>query len=329
MVAMQQIKGSFGTPGFRTADPDACRDYILAASGTHRFDISRTSNLLDFVHQECSVGRISLHFVQLNCTDGFRITKADAAPYYSFQFPLDGECQLDGSFGSVLATPGDVFVLDPDHLTREFWPRTCLQILMRVDRDLIEQIVSAELGKSLTRHLVFDPIMRDPGISSWLNHITSTIRDEGAAAAVLSDRRVGRSFEHTLITMLLSGLRHSASEDFARPGAAAAPYYIKRAEAFIKTHLRDELTVDNIAMAAGVSARSMFYGFKRWRDTTPMAQVRNMRLETARKELEKSRTSGGTVSQAAVNAGFTNFSQFSKIYKARFGETPSATLMGD
>jgi transcriptional regulator GlxA family with amidase domain len=35
---------------------------------------------------------------------------------------------------------------------------------------------------------------------------------------------------------------------------------------------------------------------------------------------------GGTVSHAALDAGFTNFSQFSKIYKARFGESPSVTL---
>ncbi|MEI9995315.1 MAG: AraC family transcriptional regulator [Rhizomicrobium sp.] len=298
----------------------------MATTGTHRFEIARKSSLLDFVHQECSIGRISLHCVDLSTTDGFRISKTDAASYYSFQFPLDGECRLDGSFGSVMAGPGDVFVLDPDQLTREFWPGRCLQFLMRVDREVIEQAVAAELGKSLTRHLVFEPIMRDPGISSWLGYVTGAIRSE--SAAVLTDRRVTRSLEHTLVTMLLAGLRHSESEDFARPGPTAAPYYVKRAETYIRAHLRDELTVDKIAAVAGVSARSMFYGFRRWRDATPMAYVRNVRLDIARKELEKGRTTGATVSQAAINAGFSNFSQFSKIYKARFGETPSATLMG-
>ncbi|HEY0107812.1 MAG TPA: AraC family transcriptional regulator [Rhizomicrobium sp.] len=325
---MLQAATGLGVPRFRTEDAGACREYIRATTGTHRFEIARKSSLLDFVHRECSIGRVALHSIDLSTTDGFRITKADAAPYYSFQFLLDGECRLDGAFGSVRAGPGDVFVLDPDHLTREFWPGRCLQFLMRIDRDVIEQAAAAELGKSLTRRLVFEPIMRDPGISAWLDCIVTAVRTDGAGAAVLGDRRVARSFEHTLVTMLLAGLRHSESEDFSRPGPTAAPYYVKRAEAYIRTHLRDELTVDRIAAVAGVSARSMFYGFKRWRDATPMAYVRNVRLDIARKELEKGRTTGATVSQAAVNAGFSNFSQFSKIYKARFGETPSATLMG-
>ncbi len=317
-----------GTPAYTTNDAEACRDYIMAATGTHRFELGRKSKLLDFLHHRCSIGRVSLNFVNLNSTEGFRIIKGDSAPYYSFQFPLDGECRLDGSFGSVTAGAGDVFVLDPDHLTREFWPNQCLQYLMRIDREELEKIVAEELGKTLTKHLQFDPVMRDPGISSLLNVIVNAVKADGPGASVLTDRRVAKSFEHTLITMVLAGLRHTESDDFSRPGQSAAPYYIKRAEAYIRANLREELSVDNIAAAAGVSPRSTFYGFKRWRDTTPMTHVRNMRLEVARKELERGRTTGITVSEAAVNAGFTNFSQFSKIYKARYGETPSATLRG-
>jgi AraC-like DNA-binding protein len=315
-----------GASQFRTEDASTCREYILASTGTHRFEIARKSSLLDFVHQECAVGRVSLHSVDLTTTEGFRITKSCEAPYYSFQFLLEGECQLESTFGRVTARPGDVFVLDPDQITREFWPGRCQQFLMRVDRSLVEQVLGLELGKNLTQHLVFDPIVRDPGISAWLDYISTTLR--GTAKSVLADRRVAKSFEHTLITMLLAGLRHSESDAYTQTGPTAAPYYVKRAEAYIRAHLCDDLTVDKIALVAGVSARSMYYGFKRWRDTTPMTLVRNLRLDLARAELEKGRATGVTVSHAAVNAGFSNFSQFSKIYKARFGETPSATLMG-
>lgn len=316
-----------GSPRFSTTNVEACRDYINAATGTHEFDITRASTFRDFAHHECAIGRVSLHRVNLDCTDGFRITKADVAPYYSFQFLLDGECRVDGPFGTVLARPGDVFVLDPDQVTREFWSRNCLQFLLRVDRDYVEQTIMAELGRTLSGHLMFDPRMPDPGIGSWLDRIVDGFK-QGSGSAILSDRRVVKGFEQTLVTMLLAGLRHSESEEYARPVTVAAPYYVKRAENFIRAHLNDDLTVDSIAAAAGVSARSMFYGFKRWRDTTPMAFVRNARLDVARRELEAARHTGATVSHAAINAGFTNFSQFSKIYKARFGETPSATLIG-
>jgi AraC-like DNA-binding protein len=329
-VAREATVQQFATPDsarFSTANVDACRDYINASTGTHEFDITRASTFRDFVHHECPIGRISLNRVNLDCTDGFRITKSDAAPYYSFQFLLDGECRVDGPFGTVLAKPGDVFILDPDQVTREFWSRNCLQFILRVDREYIEQTIMAELGRTLGSHLVFDPHLPDPGIGSWLDRIVEGFK-YGSGSPILGDRRVVKGFEQTLVTMLLTGLHHSESEEYSRPVTVAAPYYVKRAENFIRAHLNDELTVDSIASAAGVSARSMFYGFKRWRGTTPMAFVRNARLDVARKELEAARHTGATVSQAAINAGFTNFSQFSKIYKARFGETPSATLIG-
>lgn len=316
-------------PRFKTDNPVICRDYIRDNSKTHNFDLGRTSRFLNFSHHDCSVGRVSVNWCDLTCTEGFRITKAAAAPYYSFQFVISGNCQLDGAFGSVTVRPGEVFILDPDHITREFWPEECKQFIVRIDRQLVEQMLSEELSKKLSKHVVFDPVAHDPGITRWLSQIAQSLWLGGSEAALIGQGRVAQNIERTLITMLLSGLHHSESDDFTRQGQGAAPYYVKRAEAFIHDQARDELTVDEIAEKAGVSARSLFYGFKRWRSTTPMAYVRDVRLDLARKELQKARAGGGTVSEAAVNAGFTNFSQFSKIYKARFGETPSATLRGN
>jgi AraC-like DNA-binding protein len=190
-------------------------------------------------------------------------------------------------------------------------------------------MVSAELGRRPSGPVVFDPIGRDPGIALWLNHLGSVLSAQDAGASLLTDRRVMASVERALVTMLLAGLRHSASSEFASRANSASPYYVRRAEAFIRANILEELTADGIAAAAKVSVRSIFYGFKRWRGTTPMAYVRDLRLEIARAELEKARLHGGTVSEAAMSAGFTNFSQFSKIYKMRFGQTPSATLMAD
>jgi AraC-like DNA-binding protein len=315
-----------GTPRFVTTDVAECRKYIREATGTHRFDVTRSSRLLEFAHHESSVGRISLNFVNMACTDGFFITKAGSADYYSFQFLLGGSCQLEGSFGRVVAKAGDVFVLGPEYLTREFWPTGCLQFLVHVDTDVIRQVIVAELGRELKRPLNFEPVGRDPGIASWLRQIAMTAHAEPGDVDLLTDRRVMKSLERALVVMLLTGLRHDEREEFAGMIAGPAPYYVRRAEEYIRAHARDDLVIESIAEAAGVSARSVFYGFRHARNTTPMAYLRNVRLDLARRELQSARHTGGTVSRAAANAGFTNFSQFSKIYKARFGQTPSETL---
>src|SRR5690606_16243293 len=122
-------------------------------------------------------------------------------------------------------------------------------------------------------------------------------------------------FERTLLTMLLTGVPHNKSEELADSPSRIAPYYVKRAEEYIRSAATGEITMEDIAKAACISERTLFYGFKRWRNTTPMAYVWDVRLALARKELENARRTGGTVSQAAVNAGFTTFSHFAKIYK--------------
>lgn len=314
---------------FATQDTGQCREYIWSATGTHRFDLARAATLRDFHHYERRIGGISVSLVSMECSEGFRIAKTGAAAYYSFQFPQEGSnCELEGLFGRCVVGPGHVFILDPGQRTREFWPAHCLQYIVRVERRLLEQTMADEIRREIKRPLVFDPVARDPGIAAWLRHIFSTPQCDPAATdpPLLANRRVVRSLERALLTMLIAGLRHNESQELDQHSTGASPYYVRRAEEYIRANARADLTVEDIAAAAHVSPRSIFYGFQRWRNTTPMAHVRQLRLELARKELEKARREGGTVSQAALNAGFTNFSQFSKLYKKRFGETPSTTL---
>jgi AraC-like DNA-binding protein len=311
----------------RTTDVRECRDYFRAAEGgAHHFDIARAPSFGDFEHHAWSLGRISLNRIDISCNADFTVTKAAPVSFFQFNFVLDGDCEVRGRQGRFVAHAGDIFVVDPEQPATEFWHHRMAQYLLRIDRRIVENALAGELGAGLSRHLVFEPVTPDPGISSWLHQIASSAAN--GAQSLLADRRVMKSVEDTLITMLLAGSRHSESDMLARKSAGLAPYYVKRAEEHIRAHVRDELSIEHIAAAAKVSTRTLFYGFKRWRGKSPMAFVRDARLDMARKELEQGQELGTTVSKAAINAGFTNFSQFSRIYKARFGETPSTTLLG-
>ena len=323
---LQQIE-TVGLPRFETRDARVCREYIFDATGTHDFGLSQASQFVDFIHHKCTIGRTLVHFTRLESTHGFQITKATPSDYYSFQIVLEGNCLLNGPFGRVQVGPGDLFVLDPEHVIREYWTQNTYQIILHVDRGMVDDHAANQLHRKLGGHVVFDPVGRDPGLVPWLHHIAKTMWSEDTDTSLMADRRVAQDVERVLLTMLLTGLRHSESGDLERGNHGLAPYYVKRAEAYIHEHSHDDLTIDEIAEAAGVSPRTLFYGFKRWRSTSPMAYSRDVRLDRAREELEKARLDGGTVSQAAMNAGFTNFSQFSRIYKSRFGETPSTTLL--
>jgi AraC-like DNA-binding protein len=94
---------------------------------------------------------------------------------------------------------------------------------------------------------------------------------------------------------------------------------------YLEAHWREPLTVEALAAACGVSVRSVFLQFSDRFDTTPMAYLRDLRLDKAR-ELLSDVEGQLSVIDAALRCGFASFGHFARRYRERFGELPSDTL---
>jgi transcriptional regulator GlxA family with amidase domain len=99
-----------------------------------------------------------------------------------------------------------------------------------------------------------------------------------------------------------------------------------RAERFIEENAAKAIGLANVASAGGVSARALQMAFRRFRDTTPMAHLRALRLDMARAELARAARDGGPVASIGLAHGFGSLSRFAVDYKARFQESPLDTL---
>jgi transcriptional regulator GlxA family with amidase domain len=66
-----------------------------------------------------------------------------------------------------------------------------------------------------------------------------------------------QQLEQMVMTGFLLAHTHNHSGALLRPQSPAAPYYVRRAEAYIEAHFRDPLSLADIAAHAGVSARSL------------------------------------------------------------------------
>jgi transcriptional regulator GlxA family with amidase domain len=85
------------------------------------------------------------------------------------------------------------------------------------------------------------------------------------------------------------------------------------------------LSIPDVAVALGVSVRSLQEGFRQWRNTTPNEFLRQTRLHLVRKELMGADESTD-VTSVALRHGFSHLSRFSGYYHAAFGELPNVTL---
>lgn len=89
---------------------------------------------------------------------------------------------------------------------------------------------------------------------------------------------------------------------------------------YIQAHYSQELTVEQLAARCGYSAAHFCRKFKQTTWLTPMNYLRVFRLEEAAKMLRQSR---GTVSDVAMECGFSDPNYFTRCFKAHFGAPPT------
>lgn len=85
-------------------------------------------------------------------------------------------------------------------------------------------------------------------------------------------------------------------------------------------------SIPELCMAAHVSERRLRQAFIDTFDVPPSRYFRDRALDRARRRLIEGGRYGGSVTEVALDHGFTNLSRFASQYRAAFGELPSETL---
>ena len=131
--------------------------------------------------------------------------------------------------------------------------------------------------------------------------------------------------QQSMITSFLLANASNYSALLLDDPAPAALWQVRVAEQFIEANWDRPITIEVLAAATNVSARSLFAAFKAGRGYSPMDFVKRVRLGRARLKLLRpdARTS---VTGIAYECGFGNPGHFAVNYRALFGESPSDTL---
>ena len=98
-----------------------------------------------------------------------------------------------------------------------------------------------------------------------------------------------------------------------------------RALALLVNSMHEPPSVARLALASGLSKRTLHRVVSREFGLPPMALSRRIRLLEVRAELEAPRPDT-TVTVAAFRWGFTHLGRFAGEYASEFGERPSETL---
>jgi AraC-like DNA-binding protein len=223
---------------------------------------------------------------------------------------------------------GSVAVINPCRSFTKSWSPDGRQILIRIDRSLLEREMLAWTGRGPRELIEFDQSQAFAmEKAATLTHAVRMLCDDLRGDSTSLDHPLLRDrMASALASALLVGLPHNHSRAFESAETSIAPVCVRRAERFIEENTVKAIGLADVASAAGVSARALQMAFRRFRDTTPMAHWRALRMELARSDLARARRDGGSVTSVANAYGFGSLSRFAAGYKARFHESPSETL---
>ncbi len=246
--------------------------------------------------------------------------------FYLLMLPYAGQALVDAGGRTVQASPTLGSLLSPDDLVTMRWSPDCAKYMVRIDREALEQHVAALLGHPLRRPLNFRLAIPREGLGAEWWRLTELL----VGLVECQDRAHPQSLaieqlEQALLLSLIEGQEHSYSDVLRDRDRSIAPRHVRLVEHYIEEHAADPITIEHLVAVSGVSGRALFDGFKRFRNTSPMAHLRACRMRRVREALLKP-TPDTTVSRLAQDWGFFELGRFAGQYRKLYGETPSETL---
>ena len=205
--------------------------------------------------------------------------------------------------------------------------RQCLRMNVWLPASLLHNEAQLLLETSSARGLdLTAAINAADGPGATLCRMTCTLFDSLAQPDSAFAAGFGLAAAEELLLQLLV-LAAAGGQRLPSAGATkpAAPVAVRRAEDFIRANADAPLTVARIAQAAGCSVRALQLAFRRFRHVSPMAVVRDVRLEQAYR-LMAAADGPQTVTGIAARFHFENAGRFAAAYRRRFGRNPSEAL---
>lgn len=116
------------------------------------------------------------------------------------------------------------------------------------------------------------------------------------------------------------------SNNIQIPTEEQAPHCFSAIDSYIADHIRDDLSIDDLATLSRVSQRTLYNIFARHKSVTPMHYIKQQKLMHVHKMLQDGEGGCRNVTEVALDFGFMHLGRFSSEYRKMFGELPSETL---
>jgi AraC-like DNA-binding protein len=226
----------------------------------------------------------------------------------------DGTATITSAHGGTIVVPPGRPLFLSAGTVYDFTAATSRVTLLHLSDAILRTAVGAQ-DTAAVRDLLFEELARD----EHALHRLRAVLDGSTAALTSADTSADAraSLNERIVAAVLAAFPR-------RDVDPVAPTPVGRAIAFMHEHAHRELSVQEVAEAAGLSVRGLQDAFTRQLQTSPMNHLRALRLDGVHDDLASGCVD--SISDVARAWQFHHQGRFASSYAARFGEKPSATL---
>jgi len=312
-------------------EPDEAREICGRVYYPHRLTVLHEPARFAMSLSALNLGPVAVGL--LGYAGEVRLETAELETGYEVNVPLSGRLLTRSGPAEVHATPDTAALYRPDGRTRlQGWADGGELFGLKIARPALEARL-AELAGTPVRGVVrLGPSLdlRAGAGRRWWALARALAALTADPDGPLTQPMVVRPLVDSVLVALLYAADHPYRAALAAPCPHAGRAAVDRAVDLLEAEPELPWTVVDLARRVGLSTRALQYGFAAQAGRSPMAYLRQLRLQRADADLRAAAgtplAAGRGVASIASRWGFTNFGRFAAAYRARYGRTPSETL---
>ncbi len=131
--------------------------------------------------------------------------------------------------------------------------------------------------------------------------------------------------KRSMIILLLSDVQSYIQETLSSISGASSSPFIDKAREYVLIHVKERISLSDVASYAGVSSGYLSKSFKKIMDMSLVDYINQAKCEKAKELMKKG---SARVNEIAVELGFENIYYFSKVFKKVTGMSPTEYQKG-
>jgi AraC-like DNA-binding protein len=309
-------------PLINTNNFEDAREKISKMVSPHKIEMASRRDSANVQFSGIELNGISLMHASYGCAVKAELEDND---FFYTHTILHGTSEVRCNGNEHYSTEGDSVILSPSVNYKMHLHENCDRIVMRIEKEKIENHLSGLLNAEINKELVFTPEIRDS--ASWENTIKYILDQIESSPEVLKSKTIMNAYSTIIFSSLVELNEHNFRSLLVDDQGSTNPPKLCSALEFIEAKIKDNIAVIDIAKHCNVSVRTLQRSFLSQLNVSPNQYVRDTKLKAIHEEFNSlSGDKKGAVKRILLDYGIVDFGRFTQYYREKFGCTPSQTL---